>query len=71
MQRAQVRQRWKDGTLRVACKSAQRSALHDAKTIEALFEAAGVADWDASLTENGLDSLKLTQLMKVVWVSGI
>ena len=30
-----------------------------------LFERAGVADWNASLTENGLDSLRLTQLIKV------
>ena len=30
-----------------------------------MFERAGVADWNDSLTENGLDSLKLTQLIKV------
>ena len=50
---------------RQCCKSAERSPLHDAKTIEALFEAAGVADWDATLVENGIDSLKLAQLIKV------
>ena len=66
MQRAQVRQHWKDGKLSLkCCKSAERSALHDAQTIKALFEAAGVADWDATLVENGIDSLKLVQLFKV------
>jgi hypothetical protein len=43
VQRSQVRQRWKEGQLWEACKSAKRSELHNAKTIEALFEAAGVA----------------------------
>ena len=65
MRRAKVRELWKEGKLPEACKSAQRSSLHDATTLAALFEVAGVADWNASLTENGLDSLKLTQLIKV------
>ena len=88
MQRSQVRQRWRAGQLKGSCTSPARSKLHDAKTLEALFTAAGVEvrptpggppqlklqiinhrtccqDWDASLTENGLDSVKLTQLIKV------
>ena len=65
MRRASVRELWKTGKLRGRRKSSQRSSLHDARTLDALFEAAGVADWDASLTENGLDSLKLTELIKV------
>lgn len=61
VQRNKTKDRWEAGELKTLA-DAERSALDSAHSLEELFVRAGVAEWDATLMENGIDSLKLSEL---------
>uniref|UniRef100_A0A0G4F6Y5 Carrier domain-containing protein n=1 Tax=Chromera velia CCMP2878 TaxID=1169474 RepID=A0A0G4F6Y5_9ALVE len=63
VRRAETKRMWEAGEL-TALAGSERTELDGATSLEALFKAAGVSDWDETLAANGIDSLKLTQLVQ-------